>query len=190
MKLYGSTTSPYVRRIRLFLSGKDYEFINMDIFAGPGRELLRAKNPALKVPMLEDGELIIYDSRVVFRYLSEKFAQAPLSWPEENRLTLIDAANDTFVQLMMLKRSDIANQPDKLFFKLNNERIDTLLTTLSVEVEAGHFAQWDYPAICLFCLLDWVAFRELASFDAYPALQAFWQQQHTQADIASTDPRV
>ena len=32
MKLYGSTTSPYVRRIRLFLSGKDYEFINMDIF--------------------------------------------------------------------------------------------------------------------------------------------------------------
>ena len=190
MKLYGSATSPYVRRIRLFLTGKDYEFINMDIFAEPGRELLRAKNPTLKVPMLEDGELIIYDSRVVFRYLSEKFALAPLSWPQENCLTLIDAANDTFVQLMLLKRSDIANQPDKLFFKLNNERVETLLTTLNAEVGAGHFSQWDYPAICLFCLLDWVSFRELVSFDAYPALQAFWRQQQTQAGIASTDPRA
>ncbi|WP_296052737.1 glutathione S-transferase family protein [uncultured Alteromonas sp.] len=190
MKLYGSTTSPYVRRIRLFFADKDIEFINMDIFAGPGRELLRAKNPALKVPMLEDGELIIYDSRVVFRYLSEKFTLTPLSWPEENRLTLIDAANDTFVQLMMLKRSDIANQPDKLFFKLNNERIETLLTTLNAEVAAGHFSQWDYPAICLFCLIDWVTFRALTRFESYPALLAFWQQQQTQVDIAKTDPRV
>ena len=42
MKLYGSTTSPYVRRIRLWLNDTDYEFVNMDIFAGPGRALLKA----------------------------------------------------------------------------------------------------------------------------------------------------
>ncbi|GGF73488.1 glutathione S-transferase family protein [Alteromonas lipolytica] len=190
MKLYGSTTSPYVRRIRLLLAGKDYEFINMDIFAGPGRELLRVKNPALKVPMLEDGDLLIYDSRVIFRFLNEKLAMAPLTWAQENSLTLIDAANDTFVQLMMLKRSDIANQPDKLFFKLNNERVDTLLQTLNKGIEAGDFARWEYPAICLFCLIDWVIFRELADFAAYPELQAFWQQHQQEADVAITDPRV
>lgn len=190
MKLYGSTTSPFVRRIRLFLTNKDYEFVSMDIFAGPGRELLRAKNPALKVPMLEDGEVMIYDSRVVFRYLSEKFALVPLSWDEENRLTLIDAANDTFVQLMMLQRSDIANQPDKLIFRLSNERVETLLSTLNDEVAAGHFNAWDYPAICLYCLLDWVAFRELVSLDSYPALREFWLQHQQQANIAETDPRV
>lgn len=190
MKLYGSTTSPYVRRIRLFLSGKEYEFINMDIFAGPGRDLLRAKNPALKVPMLEDGELMIYDSRVIFRYLNEKFAMAQLTWAEENRLTLIDAANDSFVQLMMLKRSEIANQPDKLFFKLNNERVATLLQTLNAEVAAGHFSRWDYPAICLFCLIDWVTFRELAEFTPYPALHTFWLQHQQEAGINLTDPRL
>ena len=72
MKLYGSTTSPYVRRIRLWLNDTDYEFVNMDIFAGPGRALLKEKNPALKVPALEDGEQMVFDSREIFRYLQTK----------------------------------------------------------------------------------------------------------------------
>ena len=45
MKLIGSTTSPYVRRIRLLLDDSDYEFVNLDIY-GQGRDELRRNNPA------------------------------------------------------------------------------------------------------------------------------------------------
>ncbi len=44
MKLIGSTTSPYVRRIRLLLNDEPYEFINLDIY-GEGRDELRRTNP-------------------------------------------------------------------------------------------------------------------------------------------------
>jgi len=48
MKLYGSQTSPYVRRIRFLLATTAHEFINLNIFAGEGRQTLAAINPALR----------------------------------------------------------------------------------------------------------------------------------------------
>ena len=71
MKLIGSTTSPYVRRIRLLLSDEPYEFINLDIY-GEGRDELRRTNPTLKIPVLIDGDQELYDSRVIARYLGQK----------------------------------------------------------------------------------------------------------------------
>ena len=53
MKLYGSTTSPFVRRIRIVLASIDHEFLNLQIFSGADRELLASRNPTLKVPCLE-----------------------------------------------------------------------------------------------------------------------------------------
>eukprot|EP00487_Bulimina_marginata_P005236 TRINITY_DN2288_c0_g1_i2.p1 TRINITY_DN2288_c0_g1~~TRINITY_DN2288_c0_g1_i2.p1 ORF type:complete len:104 (+),score=24.00 TRINITY_DN2288_c0_g1_i2:331-642(+) len=98
MKLLGSTTSPFVRRLRLYslqLNVADFEFVPLDIFANSeGRKLLTEKDPAQKVPALIDDEQCIYDSRVIFRYLSDKYQQPSLTWRQENLLTLIDAAND------------------------------------------------------------------------------------------------
>ena len=81
MKLIGSTTSPFVRRLRLYftlLNVSDFDFVNLDIFSSQDRQLLTENNPAQKVPALIDDEQCIYDSRVIFRYLSEKYQEAPL----------------------------------------------------------------------------------------------------------------
>ena len=37
-------------------------------------------NPTRKVPMLQDGELVIFDSGVIFRYLCQKLQLPALSW--------------------------------------------------------------------------------------------------------------
>ncbi len=71
MKLIGSTTSPYVRRIRILLDEEPYEFVNLNIY-GEGRDELRRNNPTLKIPVLEDGGQEIYDSRIIARYISAK----------------------------------------------------------------------------------------------------------------------
>lgn len=190
MKLYGSTTSPFVRRIRLWLGSTDYEFVNLDIFAGPGREVLKEKNPTLKVPMLEDGEQMVFDSRVIFRYLQHKLNQPAITWDQENQLTLIDSANDSLVQLMILKRSGIARDDELLYFKLQYERMGTLLSELESQVSSGAFNYWNYPAICLYSLVDWASFRELVDFTEYPAIVGFWQQHQSTDFVAQTDPRV
>ena len=135
MKLYGSTTSPYVRRTRIVLFNTSHEFIDLQIFSNDDRALLAARNPTMKVPCLEDDGRMIFDSRIIFNYLSEKLMLNPLTWEEENQLTLIDAANDSFVQLLLLQRSDVDVEADKLFFSLQKERINSLQSHRRAEDE-------------------------------------------------------
>jgi len=68
MKLLGSTTSPFVRRLRIYLDGKDYDFVNLDIFQEEDRKYLTENNPAQKIPALLDNGECIYDSRFFKRH--------------------------------------------------------------------------------------------------------------------------
>ncbi len=194
MKLYGSTTSPYVRRIRLYLASQGvsesaYDFVNLDIFSSAGREQLKKDNPTLKVPYLVDQQIKLFDSRIIHRYLAKKYNNTSLTWSQENTLTLIDAANDSLVSLLLSQRSGFDTQQDVLFFNLQNERLATIFTTLDQYTKQGVFTQWHYLSICFFCLLDWIEFRQLYDLSAYTSFTAFMAQAKQQAMIVATDPR-
>lgn len=190
MKLYGSQTSPYVRRIRLLLANQSYHFVNMHIFAEADREQLLALNPTLKIPMLEHEGQLIFDSGVIFRYLSAQFGFTGLSWYQENQLTLINAVNDSLVALFLCQRSGLDTSEDRLFFNAQKERIAASLYVLEQQAANMEFSEWHYVSMALFSLLDWVLFRELVELEEYPALLAFVKHNVQQSAIAETDPRL
>jgi glutathione S-transferase len=70
MKLIGSPTSPYVRKVRVVLAEKklDYRFQTEDVWSE--ETAINASNPLGKVPCLvmEGGEAV-FDSRVIVEYL-------------------------------------------------------------------------------------------------------------------------
>jgi glutathione S-transferase len=70
MKLIGSLTSPYVRKVRVVMAEKklDYQFISEDVWSAQTR--IHESNPLGKVPCLimEGGEAV-FDSRVIVEYL-------------------------------------------------------------------------------------------------------------------------
>jgi glutathione S-transferase len=70
MKLIGSTSSPYVRKVRIVMAEKklDYEFVMEDVWAADST--IGQSNPLGKVPCLvmEGGEAL-FDSRVIVEYL-------------------------------------------------------------------------------------------------------------------------
>lgn len=189
MKLIGSTTSPYVRRIRILLDEERYEFVNLDIY-GEDRDEIRRSNPTLKIPVLESDGQEIYDSRIIARYISSAQGRDPLTWDQQNQLTLIDGANDSAVTLLLSKRSGLdVDTPGVLFFDLQRERIMTTLRTLTAQVEDGQFEEWNYPAICLYCLVDWLDFRTLVDFSGIESLLAFRDSRKDTPWVAETDPR-
>lgn len=190
MKLYGSTSSPFVRRLRLFLANRPYEFVTLNIFEATDRELLTQLNPTHKIPMLHDEQQVVFDSGIIYRYLAEKFNVRPLSWPQENTLTTINAANDSLVELLLCKRSGFNVEEDKLFFKLQRDRVTATLQVLSDKVRNGEFAEWNYLSISLYCLVDWILFRELVDLAKFPALLAFRNANMDQAAVAVSDPRL
>ena len=70
MKLIGSTSSPYVRKVRVVMAEKklDYGFVLEDVWADD--TTIAHSNPLGKVPCLvmEGGEAL-FDSRVIVEYL-------------------------------------------------------------------------------------------------------------------------
>ncbi|MBC5782810.1 glutathione S-transferase N-terminal domain-containing protein [Ramlibacter sp. USB13] len=70
MKLIGSTSSPYVRKVRVVMAEKklDYQFVEEDVWAT--ETTIMQSNPLGKVPCLvmEGGEAL-FDSRVIVEYL-------------------------------------------------------------------------------------------------------------------------
>ena len=70
MKLIGSDSSPYVRKVRIVMVEKklDYQFVTEDVWAAG--TAIGASNPLGKVPclVLEGGEAV-FDSRVIVEYL-------------------------------------------------------------------------------------------------------------------------
>jgi glutathione S-transferase len=70
MKLLGSDTSPYVRKVRIVMAEKkiDYQYEREDVWSADSK--IRLSNPLGKVPCLimDDGGAV-FDSRVIVEYL-------------------------------------------------------------------------------------------------------------------------
>ena len=70
MKLIGSTSSPYVRKVRVVMAEKklDYQFVPENVWAA--QTSIGESNPLGKVPCLVmEGAEALFDSRVIVEYL-------------------------------------------------------------------------------------------------------------------------
>jgi len=81
IRLYTSRFSGHAHRARLCLSLLDlpYEAIEVDLRAGEQKtSAFLAMNPFGQVPVIEDGETIIYDSNAILVYLAKRYGDP--SW--------------------------------------------------------------------------------------------------------------
>ena len=70
MKLLGSTSSPYVRKVRVVMAEKklDYAFVPEDVWSAD--TTISESNPLGKVPcLIMEGAEALFDSRVIVEYL-------------------------------------------------------------------------------------------------------------------------
>ena len=191
MHLYGSDTSPFARRIRMFAHYHqlDLPYTCLDIFAEDGRNTLVQHNPTRKIPFLTHDDLTIADSGLIMRYLTEHQQLPEMTWWQANQLVQIDACNDSLVELLICHRSGLDTSEDRLFFNLQYERIAALLSYLNEQCVKEAFLESSYLKISLYCLLDWILFRDLYNLQDFAALVAFHQVQSNLPGVAQTDPR-
>jgi glutathione S-transferase len=108
MKLIGSLTSPFVRKVRVVLAEKklDYKFDVEDVWAADTQ--ITASNPLGKVPCLVmDGGEAIFDSRVIVEYvdtLSPVGKLIPLSGRERVEVRTWEALADGLLDAAILAR--------------------------------------------------------------------------------------
>jgi len=110
MKLIGSLTSPFVRKVRIVLAEKklDYKFDVEDVWSADTK--ISESNPLGKVPCLvmEGGEAI-FDSRVIVEYvdtLSPVGKLIPLSGRERVEVRTWEALADGLLDAAVLARME------------------------------------------------------------------------------------
>lgn len=189
MILYGSQTSPFVRRIRLLLNENDYEFVKVNIFDLNERQQLLKLSPLLKIPILKVNDEIIWDSRIIFNFFCQKGIHPFLKSEEENILTAINDVSDSLVQTLLAKRSELQFPKNTPIEISHRERIQNTFTYLESRVKTSPFETWNFISMCLFSLVDWVEFRSLANLNSYPLLLEFKEKNTNQLRINLTDPR-
>lgn len=189
--LFGSTTSPYVRRLRIIMRDLPCELSKLSIFDQADRVKLKSMSPILRIPFIQihDGAnaSTLYDSRVIFNYLNRTYWQQEISLEDENTLSVIDSINDAFVTLYTMQVGGVHVDEAASFVKVQRERVIEgfdYLSSLWTDDRA-----WDYPAISLYCLIDWMDFRGLENIQKWPRLQAFWHKNQTRPEVMATDPR-
>ena len=189
-RLIGSATSPYVRRLRLYLAGTPHEFEAIKDMYGQDDEHLSRLNPLKKVPVLLIDGRPLWESRVIFNHVREGMGRRQLDVDDENALSAVDALQDQLVQTFLLKRYGHPVHPENDYFRRHADRRRRMLAFLREEALAGRFDRWDYPAMSLYCLLDWSAFRGTLEPDEMAGpLSRVLEFGRAQPQVAATDPR-
>lgn len=169
MKLIGSLTSPYVRKVRVVLAEKkiDCEFVVDSPWAADSQ--VPHFNPLGKVPVLvlDDGGTV-YDSRVIAEYLDTLAPNNKLI-PGSGRERLsvrrwealadgiLDAAVAAFLEA---RRPD--GERSASWLERQRSKIDCGLAAMSRELgEQGwcHGSGLTLADICVGCVLGYVSFR-------------------------------
>lgn len=190
MKLYGSHTSPFVRKLRMFFNFHHvpYEFVAINYLDAKDSEFLKKHNPINKIPFiaLDTGE-VVFDSRVIFNHISKEFKIAPLSLAEENILSEIDSLLETGVNLFSLRRGglDFASS-DHPYLKRQQERLDLILNSLSPWVQNISMQDWNFLSMSLYCALYWSNFREIIKVDHYPVMKEFLERFSSKKEVLET----
>lgn len=191
MKLYGTTTSPFVRRVSIVAAELGMPVEPVDTASEAGQAALREVSPIRKVPVaIVDGRTL-FDSRVIVDWLTTTRGHGGIDpardrWREQNQLNAIDAAIDSTIQIMYLRRDGVAVD-GSAFAKRQLDRTAAILDWLGDELSASRFG---LAELSLICALDWMDFRSV-----YPTeratrvapIRAAWAERPS---IASTRPHA
>jgi glutathione S-transferase len=172
MKLIGSPTSPYVRKVRVVLAEKklDYRFQTEDVWSE--ETAINASNPLGKVPCLvmEGGEAV-FDSRVIVEYLdtlSPVGRLIPAQGRERAEVKTWEALADGVLDAAILARLE-ATWPHRQDGERSQAWIDRQMGKVRAGLQAMAQGLGDKPYcsgvhlslsdIAVGCTLAWLEFR-------------------------------
>ena len=201
MKLIGSITSPYVRKVRIVMHEKklDYQFVLEDVWAA-GTTIMDS-NPLGKVPCLvmEGGEAV-FDSRVIVEYLdtlSPVGKLIPSQGRERAEVKTWEALADGLMDAALLARLEVTwagrteAQRSTAWVERQMGKITAALKTMSAGLgdksfcSGIHFSLSDVAVGCALAYLD-LRFAQIDWRVTYPNLAKLQEKLAQRASFVET----
>ena len=204
MKLIGSLTSPYVRKVRVVMAEKklDFQFVLEDVW---GAEVVLASNPLGKVPCLvmEGGEAV-FDSRVIVEYLDTLSPVGKLIPPSGRERTevrtwealadgVLDAAVAVRMETVWPGRTEAQRSPAWIERQMRAVHAATQAMSKGLGDKpfcaGNHFTLADVAVGCALGYLDF-RFKHIAWRDDYPNLARLNEKLAARQSFVDSAPPV
>jgi glutathione S-transferase len=204
MKLIGSNTSPYVRKVRIVMAEKklDYNFVLEDVWSAQTR--IGDANPLGKVPCLimEGGEAL-FDSRVIVEYLdtlSPVGKLIPAVGRERAEVKTWEALADGVMDAALLARMEAVwdkrtdAQRSQAWIDRQLGKIDASLTAMSVGLADKPYCSGTHMSladIAVGCALGYLDFRfpQVGWRNDHPNLVRLFEKLEQRPSFAETAPQ-
>lgn len=206
MKLIGSLTSPYVRKVRIVLAEKKLDYqLTLDNVWSP-EATVPSFNPLGKVPCLlvDESALLdgaLFDSRVIVEYLdtmSPVSRLIPQSGRERATVKCWEALSDGVLDAAVTIVKEKQRPPEQI----SQEWIDRQLGKIHASIKAMSDAledqsfctgiNYSLADIAVGCALGYLDFRfkEIDWRTPYPNLERLYKKLSTRASFIDTQPPV
>ena len=199
MKLVGSKTSPYVRKVRVILAERNLPFEFVEESAWNAGTTVPRYNPLNKVPALvmDDGESI-YDSRVICEYLDAISGGGllPADASQRARVRRYEALGDGIADAgitVFLERKREAARQDPAWIARQLDKVAAGMATLEAALARSSYLGGERPDmgdIACACALFWSEFRlpELGLRAKHAKVKAWAERMEARPSFATTRP--
>ena len=203
MKLIGSTSSPYTRKVRIVMAEKklDYTFVTDNVWGADAR--ISESNPLGKVPcLIMEGAEALFDSRVIVEYLdtlSPVGKLIPTVGRERAEVKTWEALADGLLDAAILARLE-ATWDGRTKVQRSDAWIARQLGKITASLKAMNRGLGDKPYcsgihlsladIAVGCALGYLEFRfpEITWRADYPSLAKLQDKLMLRASFADTRP--
>lgn len=203
MKLIGSTSSPYTRKVRIVMAEKklDYTFVTDNVWGADAR--ISESNPLGKVPcLIMEGAEALFDSRVIVEYLdtlSPVGKLIPTVGRERAEVKTWEALADGLLDAAILARLE-ATWDGRTKAQRSDAWIERQLGKITASLKAMNRGLGDKPYcsgihmsladIAVGCALGYLEFRfpEITWRADYPSLTKLQDKLMLRASFADTRP--
>ena len=202
MKLIGSLTSPFVRKVRIVMAEKKLDYVfELDNVWGADSKVGLA-NPLGQVPCLvmEDGA-VMYDSRVIAEYLDTLTPVCKLLPPNSRDRAavkvweaLADGVLDAAVLVRLEKTLRPEEQQSAAWIARQYSKVHAGLAVMSADLGEQPFCKgihYTLADVAVGGALGWLAFRfpEIDWRSDYPNLARLFDKLSERASFKDTVPR-
>jgi glutathione S-transferase len=210
IRLYFTPNSPYARKVRIVLAEKGIEFkpeVPAVAPSGSGQffpKSYEAMNPNLRIPLLEDNGLRLWESGLILDYLLKNYpkqtakADPPFAgsltrperhWQDMLILNTIETLLDSGINVFQFIRGGL--QPDQVpYLRREAERAQSELDWLETQITADGFWPGTFSALDsnLICTLAWLDLRNPVPWRGRPRLEAFMDRHGARPSVQTTRP--
>jgi glutathione S-transferase len=203
MKLIGSVTSPYVRKVRVVMAEKKLDFSLALENVWVPETTIQEVNPLGKIPCLvmEDGSTL-YDSRVIAEYLDTISPVCKLLPPNGRDRAevkvweaLADGVLDAAILVFLERRERRPEQQSQKWIDRQMGKVHAGLREMSAKLGESTYCMgthYSLADVAAGCALGWLAFRfpDIDWRGDYPNLARLFDKLSERASFRDTVPFV